>query len=106
METRYGAARKVVCQSTVHKQSGGTCYAHAIAGAIVANQLRCFGWKAITHDELVSSMVQQFGKDGAHTSKVLQWLCPEHPPIKWRDTTKAGALAAWTRDERSSHRFL
>lgn len=56
METSYDIAN-AVHSPRVYKQRGGTCYAHAIAGAVVANQLRCFGWKAYQHDELVSMMV-------------------------------------------------
>ena len=46
-----------IYDSTVYRQSGGTCYAHAIADAVISNQMRCFGWRAFTHDELVGMMV-------------------------------------------------
>ena len=66
MDYIVGAA---IHESSVYSQSGGTCYAHAIADAILSNQIRIFGWKAITHDMLVEMMVTKFGSNGAKTSE-------------------------------------
>lgn len=73
-----------IYESNIYKQSGGTCYAHAIADAVISNQIRCFKWKTYTHDELVEMMVDEFGTKGAYTAKVLDWICPEIRPLKWR----------------------
>ncbi len=83
-----------IYESSVYSQSGGTCYAHAIADAILSNQIRIFGWKAITHDMLVEMMVSKFGTKGARTSEVLEWICPQIRPLKWRRVDQPSCFAA------------
>ncbi len=65
-----------VYDNNIYQQNGGTCFAHAIADSVISNQMRCFRWKAYSHNELVMMMVDKFGCNGAHTSDVLDWLCP------------------------------
>ena len=86
-----------IYDSQVYLQSGGTCYAHAIADAIISNQVRCFGWKAYSHNELVIMMVDRFGTNGAFTPDVLDWICPEILPLKWRRINQTACFKALDR---------
>ena len=59
----------------VHKQKGGTCYAHACATAIRAVEARIIGRKLEPFQELVSAIVDAFGDDGGQQVDVLKKWC-------------------------------
>lgn len=52
--------------TSVHLQTGGTCYAHAISSFI-----RYFLVEPPSHSSLVKAIVQVYGENGADTFKVL-----------------------------------
>jgi len=47
-----------------------TCYAHAVAEAIISTnrRLNSTNW---THQDIVQSIIDQYGLNGAYTTKVL-----------------------------------
>jgi hypothetical protein len=63
---------------TPYSQEGGTCYAHAVADALIALQMRCFKWTADQHQDMVRKTVAEFGKDGANVEDVLDWLVTKY----------------------------
>ena len=61
--------------SYVHNQgTEGTCYAHAVA-TLVVDALRSLSvpGSVISRDEILSSLIRRFGRDGANPKAALSW---------------------------------
>eukprot|EP00992_Anisonema_acinus_P011457 TRINITY_DN7421_c0_g1_i1.p1 TRINITY_DN7421_c0_g1~~TRINITY_DN7421_c0_g1_i1.p1 ORF type:complete len:399 (-),score=34.71 TRINITY_DN7421_c0_g1_i1:415-1611(-) len=70
----------------IFAQKGGTCYAHAIARVAKETMERIVGRAPPPpkQHELVDEMVSHFGKNGAVTRDVVDWICKRHRLI-WQE---------------------
>ena len=60
----------------VHKQVGGTCYAHAAATVLRAAEGRIIGRCPENFESLVDRIIAKYGSDGACSTEVLANECP------------------------------
>eukprot|EP00421_Protoceratium_reticulatum_P067336 CAMPEP_0168408690 /NCGR_PEP_ID=MMETSP0228-20121227/26800_1 /TAXON_ID=133427 /ORGANISM="Protoceratium reticulatum, Strain CCCM 535 (=CCMP 1889)" /LENGTH=555 /DNA_ID=CAMNT_0008422383 /DNA_START=1 /DNA_END=1665 /DNA_ORIENTATION=- len=79
--------------SGVHAQTGGTCYAHAVATVIRAAESRIEGRKLQEHESIVSPIIQKFGSNGADPEKVLRHECPKRR-LHFRQVDRNEAVVA------------
>ena len=59
----------------VHRQVGGTCYAHACATVLHAAESRIVGRKLESPEELAAKIISIHGSNGGNPFEVLQDLC-------------------------------
>ena len=70
-----GSIKSVPVSEIAHKQTSGTCYAHACATAIRAAEARIVGRKLQSHDSLTEEIIKKYGTDGGHSETVLNDFC-------------------------------
>lgn len=85
---------------TVHQQTGGTCYAHAVATAVRAAESRIVGRTPETHAEIVERIVSKHGSKGGRVKKVLEEECPKRC-LRYRKVSYSQANEAIQRSTNS-----
>ena len=80
-----------------HKQTGGTCYANAIATAIRATESRIVGRNPPSHSKLVTEFIEKYGSNGANTYSVLKAECSKRS-LKCKQVGMNGAKNAILRN--------
>ena len=77
----------------IHRQVGGTCYAHAVATALRAAESRIVGREPSPHADIVASIVGKHGDAGESVGKVLAEECPKRQ-LRWRQVSESDARKA------------
>lgn len=66
----------VSASTAVHEQTGGTCYAHAVATVMRAAEKRVVGRELHKHEEIVSPIINKFGMNGADVERFFSTNVP------------------------------
>ena len=78
-----------------HKQNPGTCYAAAIATVFHLAICRIVGREGglPKYDDVYECVIDKYGREGAHTVKVLEKVCPDNR-LHFKQVDETGARQA------------
>ncbi len=91
---QYPSGSEAIHDKKASQQEGGTCYAHAVANAVIGLWLRVFKFPARSHEGLVKDIVKSFGSNGASIEEVMVWISKEWHGIKWQQIDRSESIKA------------